>query len=109
MCAWLRFRVPTLLGEPYPVPPPLLLQSVPLALPLAVPLLRCELKAALASLRQPWHACGSAGPLPLLLLLLLLLLLRLRVGEVDLLIYLRRLLLRELLRPLLRVLHLRRL
>ena len=104
MCAWLRFRVPTLLGEPYPVPPPLLLQSVPLALPLAVPLLRCELKAALASLRQPWHACGSADPLPLLLLLL-----RLRVGEVDLLIYLRRLLLRELLRPLLRVLHLRRL
>ena len=106
MCAWLRFRVPTLLGEPYPVPPPLLLQSVPLALPLAVPLLRCELKAALASLRRPWHACGSADPLPLLLLLLLLLL---RVGEVNLLIYLRRLLLRELLRPLLRVLHLRRL
>ena len=104
-----RLRVPALLGEPYPMPPPLLLQPVPLAPLLRHPsLLRhlgCESNTH-PSFRQPWHVCGRADRL-------LRLLLRRLVGAVELRIYLRRLLLRELLhspllllRPLLLPLHL---
>ena len=91
------------------MPPPLLLQPVPLAPLLRHPsLLRhlgCESNTH-PSLRQPWLVCGRADRL-------LRLLLRRLVGAVELRIYLRRLLLRELLhspllllRPLLLPLHL---
>ena len=91
------------------MPPPLLLQPVPLAPLLRHPsLLRhlgCESNTH-PSLRQPWHVCDRADRL-------LRLLLRRLVGAVELRIYLRRLLLRELLhspllllRPLLLPLHL---
>ena len=91
------------------MPPPLLLQPVPLAPLLRHPsLLRhlgCESNTH-PSLRQPWLVCGRADRL-------LRLLRRRLVGAVELRIYLRRLLLRELLhspllllRPLLLPLHL---